>query len=96
MQAAEMSCYSVAEEIMPGRADYLAGDAGIKPATLADRSRARGIYPSNEAAIFRPMARAWPVRLDSENYRIEERRRRLPGASRFHRRTAYRCSARNS
>ena len=30
-QIADMSCYSVAEEIMPGRADFLVEQRGFKP-----------------------------------------------------------------
>ena len=33
-QVAEMSCYSEAEEIMPGRADYLVHRRGFEPLTL--------------------------------------------------------------
>jgi hypothetical protein len=34
-QAAGMSCYSVAEEIMPGRADYLVEQRGFEPMAIA-------------------------------------------------------------
>jgi site-specific DNA recombinase len=40
-QAAGMSCYSVAEEIIPGRADFLVELRGFEPVALALRASAR-------------------------------------------------------
>ena len=42
-QAAGMSCYSVAEEIMPGRADFLVELRGFELMAIAGTARSRAI-----------------------------------------------------
>ena len=57
-QAAGMSCYSVAEEIMPGRPDFLVELRGFEPLTSAMRSRRRPGVAAPGRCSRQPRARS--------------------------------------
>jgi hypothetical protein len=69
-QAARISCYSVAEEILPGRADFLVELRGFEPMAIAGAARSR--VGSRPVGFARPLKAAlgggFAFRLDASRY----------------------------